>query len=106
MVTFNKGRQPYFAEWFNGRDCIKSLPADCIKDCSATGDVSQAVDYWVIKLNLEAPSWLLREHLSGYGAWDRPELCDHGMNLRRLLFVWACDCREMADNDFRPYLMR
>lgn len=75
------------------------MPADCIKDCSAPGsDVREAVTHWVKKLRLEAPPWLLREHLRGTGAWEPSELCDHQENLRRLLFLWACDCRESGLN--------
>ena len=95
----------YFSEWFDGRDCIKSLPADCIAECSATGNVDESVKYWLEKLDLEAPAWLLREHLLGYGAWDKAQLCNHKNNLERLLWTWACDCEEYNDNDYRPYLM-
>jgi len=97
---------PYFSEWFNGRDCVKSLPADCIAECSAQGKVDDAVKYWLKELNLEAPAWFLREHLSGYGAWDKAELCNHRANLERLLRLWARDCKEENDSDHRPYLMR
>jgi hypothetical protein len=62
------------------------------------------VAYWVSRLNLEAPPWLLREHLRGYGAWDAAELCDHRANLQRLLWIWACDCKENQDPNFLPYL--
>jgi len=90
---------PPWSEWFDGRTAIRDLPADCIKDCSAReSDVSEAVGHWVKKLQLEAPPWLLREHLRGTGAWEPSELCDHQENLRRLLWIWACDCRESGLN--------
>ncbi len=96
----------YFCQWFDGRQAIQSLPEDCINDCSASGSVDNAVDYWIDKINFQAPAWLVREHLSGYGAWDKSELCDHNSNLRRLLWLWACECSEYDDYDHRIYLMR
>jgi hypothetical protein len=97
---------PAWSQWFAGRQAIRSLPADCITDCSAQGPVDAAVSYWVGVLALEAPPWLLRDHLAGYGAWSRAERCDHRANLERLLWLWACDCRETGDPDCLPYLMR
>jgi hypothetical protein len=46
----------------------------------------------------------LREHLRGYGAWDRSELCDHTANLERLLWIWACDACEQEDPNYLPFL--
>lgn len=91
--------------WFDGRTAIRDLPGDCIKDCSSQGDVSEAVVFWVKKLRLEAPPWLLREHLRGTGAYEPSQLCDHQANLRRLLFIWACDCKEHG-HDSPLYLSR
>ena len=90
--------------WFQGRQAISRLPQECIADCSAQGSVDESVAYWVDRLNLEAPPWLLREHLKAYGAWDRAELCDHKANLRRLLWTWACDCKEYGDPNWTVYL--
>lgn len=90
--------------WFNGRAAISRLPQECIDDCSSPGPVDSAVAYWVDRLNIEAPAWLLREHLKQYGAWDTWELCDHRANLHRLLWIWASDCRENNDPDYLPYL--
>jgi hypothetical protein len=90
--------------WFSGRSAISRLPQECIDDCSAQGSVDDAVAYWVKRLNLDAPSWLLREHLKQYGCWDRAQLCNHKDNLQRLLWIWASDCSENNDPDFLPYL--
>lgn len=92
--------QTPWAKWFDGRESIAILPAECIEDCSASGSVDDAVDYWVERLNFEAPPWLLRDHLRGYGAWDAAELCEHQANLRRLLWVWAGDCGEDEGCDY------
>ena len=89
--------QPVWSEWFDvdlPQQSIRELPSDCVSDCSASGHVGDAVDYWAKRLKLEAPSWLLREYLSEFGAWSRAELCDHQENLKRLLWIWAFDCRE------------
>lgn len=98
------GLKTYWGKWFQGRAAISRLPEDCIADCSAQGAVDEAVAYWVKRLQIEAPAWLLREHLRGYGAWDQRDLCDHQANLERLLWIWACDCRENDDPDYLPYL--
>ena len=95
---------PIWRHWFSGRAAISRIPQECIAACSAPGSVDDAVAYWVGRLNLEAPSWLLRQHLAGYGAWSAAELCDHRANLERLLWCWACDCREYDDPDYLPYL--
>lgn len=81
-------------EWFNGPWATKDLPADCITECSAPGPADDAVAYWIKELAFDGPAWLIRRHLKGYGAWDAADLCDHGTNLERLLWIWACDCRE------------
>ena len=96
--------KPLWLHWFDGRCSIADLPADCVEDCSGSGSADEAVEYWVERLNFEAPPWLLREYLSGYGAWDLAELCDHQANLRRLLWCWACDCSESQDSDYSIYL--
>lgn len=95
--------KPLWAKWFVGRIAIRTLPADCIKDCSAQGAVDDAVDYWVRKLGFEAPPWLLRDYLRSFGAWDSSQLCDHQANLRRLLWSWACDCKRNGP-DYPLYL--
>ena len=95
---------PAWRLWFNGRAATSCLPLEAIQDCSAQGSVDDACAYWVQRIQLEAPPWLLREHLRGFGAWDRAQLCDHRQNLQRLLWTWACDCRERQDPNFLPYL--
>ena len=74
-------------------------------DCSAPGqDAMEACDYWIERLYFDAPPWLLREHLAGFGCWSKADLCDHQANLRRLMWTWACDCREQQDIFFLVYL--
>lgn len=80
--------------WFTGRDSRRQLPAECIADCTGSGPADQAVEFWLERLEFDGPAWLIREHLSGYGAWDATELCDHQANLARVLWIWAGDCAE------------
>lgn len=96
----------YVNEWFNDRQALQAPPPQCVHDCSRPGqDASEAVDYWVDRLQLDGPAWLIREHLSGYGAWEPGQLANHQANLGRLLWLWCCDLRE--DPDSGPlYLMR
>ena len=77
-------------DWFHDRQMIKPLPAKCVQDFAGSGDKTEACEYWIKKLNFDGPAWLIREHLSGCGAWTKQQLCDHQENLRRLLFVHAC----------------
>lgn len=88
----------YRNDWFDNRTAIRTLPPECVSDCTGPGPADEAVTYWVRKLDFDGPAWLIREHLSGYGAWDRPELCDHQQNLHRLLWIWANDIRESGDD--------
>ena len=86
-------------EWFDtehlgGLESIRQLPAECVADCSGPGAKDEPVAYWVERLAFDAPAWLLRKHLKGYGAWDAGELCDHQQNLQRTLWLWACYCWE------------
>lgn len=95
----------YENEWFSGRQSIRELPLECIADFRGPGDKTEACKYWVEALNFDGPAWLIREHLRGYGAWNRTELCDHKSNLERLLFVWASDCAENGEESYPIYLM-
>ena len=85
--------------WFdmkhlNGRESIRQLPAECIADCSGSGDHTNNVVAWVEKLNFDGPTELFKEHLKEYGCWDDEQLKDHYENRLRVLWLWACDCSE------------
>jgi hypothetical protein len=80
--------------WFRDRWGQCELPPACIRDCSAPGPADAAVEHWVERLQFDGPAWLIRRHLRGYGAWTTADLCDHQANRRRLLWIWACNCRE------------
>ena len=80
--------------WFIDRCGQCELPPACIRDCSASGPVDEAVEYWVQRLQFDGPAWLIRRHLHRYGSWSAADLCDHQANRHRLLWIWACDCRQ------------
>jgi len=80
--------------WFEGRDSRRQLPAECIADCSGQGRADENVAYWLERLEFDGPAWLFREYLSGFGAWESAELCNHEDNRARVLWLWACDCAE------------
>jgi hypothetical protein len=94
----------YRNPWFHDRTAIAAPPPEAVSDCSGQGRADSAVAYWVRTLNFDGPAWLIREHLSGYGAWDRSELCDHQQNLHRLFWIWCNDIRESGNPLL--YLMR
>lgn len=63
------------------------IPADCVAQCTAPGDVSAAVEYWCNQLQFEVPRELAIDYLSEFGAWPiAPDECDTGL-------------REMSDDD-------
>jgi hypothetical protein len=80
--------------WFSGGINQRELPLECITDCSASGPVDDAIDFWLDRLQFDGPPWLIRRHLRGYGAWPERELCDHQANRRRLLWIWACNSHD------------
>ena len=85
--------------WFDmnhmdGRESLRQLPAECIEDCSGSGDKTDNVKFWVEELNFDGSVELFKEYLEGFGAWDDEELKDHDENKERVLWTWACNCDE------------
>jgi hypothetical protein len=68
---------------------IEELPQECIDDCSASGAVDDALDFWVKKLDFTVNQENARKCLKGYGAWDSDELQDVNANCCRVLWL-AC----------------
>ena len=74
---------------------ISEFPEEAIRDCSAGGqDATEAVDYWIDRLDFTAPADEVRKCLKGYGAWDADELADDEANLRRIFWSMMCDFSE------------
>jgi hypothetical protein len=72
------------------------LPKECIQDCSRSGDVSNQVKYWRIKLNFQVCRNNAIRCLEGYGAWDDLESASDETIAERVLWL-AC-------GDFSEYL--
>lgn len=79
--------------------CIypEDIPEEAIHDCSATGDVSEAVAYWVRKLGFSVPAHDARLYLQGFGAWEEEELEDEATNTERVLWLACCSFKEGND---------
>ena len=88
--------------WFSDRESVRQLPIECICDCSGSGDRDDDVGAWVDRLEFDGPSWLFRQYLKGFGAWDSADLCDHNENRKRVLWIWACNAKE--DPEVYDYL--
>ena len=78
--------------WMNG-----TIPEECVADCSASGAVDEAVEYWVKKLGFDVPEPKAAEWLREYGAWDAEELADHEANARRVLWLACGDVKEKGE---------
>lgn len=52
------------------------LPAQCIEDCSHSGDCLGDTVYWRAKLNLTVNRERAIQCLHGYGAWEDVELAE------------------------------
>ncbi len=71
------------------------LPAECVIDCSHAGPCDADVDHWADRIDLTH----LREaeihaELREYGAWESDELEDEEDNLRRIIWIAACNIKE------------
>lgn len=77
------------------------MPGECVIDCSASGSVDDAVDYWRNQLSLDLDPDLVRSVLGECGAWDEEELQDNQANMERLIWIAACDIKEsIASGDY------
>jgi len=77
------------------------FPGDCIAECSASGSVDNAVEYWKNKLDFVAALAPHRPHvesfLKEYGAWD--DLADATIETLadRVLWLACCDIAEQGE---------
>ena len=78
-----------------------SFPADCIRDCSASGQVKSAVAYWRDKLRLaeilEPYKSLVIRYLREYGAWDDFGVATIEELADRVLWTACCDIKENGE---------
>lgn len=67
---------------------IDDFPTDAIEECSAGGqDATEAVEFWIDKLDFTVPADEARKCLKGYGAWDADELADDEENAKRFFWI-------------------
>lgn len=95
-MTTNANGSP----WFDDRGyMIRRLPADCVADCSASGDVTESVVAWRRRLGFEAPRELAVRYLRATGGWDAEELAalsDDNLS-EKVLWLACCDAKESDD---------
>ena len=83
--------------WFKNRESTRTLPPECIAECSASGDQYDTVRGWVEELNFDGPVDQFKEYLDGHGCWDDEQLKDHYENRIRVLWIWAGYCLDDPD---------
>lgn len=77
----------------------EELPAECIADCSASGDVTAAVQYWRETLPLTVNRERAARCLRGYGAWDDLDTVSDDTLAERVLWL---ACGSFAEWDGLP----
>ena len=82
---------------------ISELPADCIEECSAIGDVTEAVDYWRRELNFTVDRDRAITCLQGY-SYEPTELeaSDDDEIAARVLWIACSDFRQWDGTDSSP----
>lgn len=77
----------------------EDLPDNCISECSASGDVFEAVSYWQQQLNFVVDRNNAISYLESTGAWEKDELKDSSDDTlsQRILWIACCDFKEGND---------
>jgi hypothetical protein len=84
--------------WFNDYGYfIGTLPDACVYACSASGDVEQAVDFWLEELQFKVPMVKARAYLTEFGAWDDLDEVDQHTLAQRVLWVACCEIDERGE---------
>ena len=76
-----------------------TMPVQCVRDCSASGPVDDAVAYWDDRVQwdgIDADG--IRATLAGSGGWDADELADDDENRKRFLWLVAGTIAEDSDS--------
>jgi hypothetical protein len=77
------------------------FPVACIQECSASGQVDNAVEYWCNKLRftsaLEPVRSLAERYLKEFGAWDDLATCSIETLAYRILWTACCDISEQGE---------
>jgi hypothetical protein len=64
------------------------LPAECINDCSCSGDNAVACEEWVKKLSLAIPREKCTTILREIGAWDDDEIAKWDDTELNITVLW------------------
>jgi hypothetical protein len=80
-------------------ELTRPLPKDCVKDCSASGSVDEAVAYWRKKLNFTVPGARAVRYLRQFGAWRPEELNALPLNelAEKVLWLACCEINEEGE---------
>ncbi len=81
------------------------FPANCIAECSASGQVAPAVEYWVKKLNFQVPREHAIKYLKEFGAWPlKSDAYDTGLEdmsdsdlAEKVLWLACGDIKEQGE---------
>jgi hypothetical protein len=86
------------SKWFDADGYfVGSFPDACIHDCSASGGVEQAVDFWLDELRFNVPMVKARAYLEEFGAWNDLDEADQHTLAQRVLWVACCDIEERGE---------
>ena len=97
MVKGYKYTEPISFEPKYGWLASGQFPAACIRECSASGQNDDAVEYWVKKLNFSPPRDLAVKYLHEFGAWEDLEATDDKTIAQRVLWTACHDIREHGE---------
>lgn len=77
----------------------EDLPDNCISECSASGDVTEAVNYWQQQLNFVVDRNDAIVYLKSTGGWSEDELKDLSDDelAQKVLWIACCDFKEGND---------
>lgn len=82
----------------------EDFPAECIRECSASSSVDDAVAHWRKALNFTVPRDETIKCLHGYGAWTLDELTalsDDDL-AEKVLWLACCDFKEWDGTEESP----
>lgn len=79
--------------------CMEDLPEECIRDCAASGDVTEAVKAWAEELDFTVDRERAIQTLQGYGAWSLGELNDAPDDILAERILW------LACGDFSEFMV-
>lgn len=82
--------------WSSGQ-----FPADCVESCSGCSDNTEAVEFWVRKLNLVDAIGEVRDTVRRYlkeiGAWNDLMTADDETLAQRVLWLACHDIKEQGE---------